>query len=159
VEQSDLEFLIPPEYDTYMDLNIKLYVRGKLTTGDGKDLDSTDFTAKANNLLQSLFTQCSITLNGTTITITSDLYQYRSYLETLLTYGRDAATSHLTNGLWYLDSGDIQTSDPTIAHPANAGFVARWNRFKQSKEVQMIGKLHRDICNVVPYLLQGVKLN
>ena len=30
VDQSDLEFLVPPEHDTYIDLNIKLYVRGKL---------------------------------------------------------------------------------------------------------------------------------
>jgi hypothetical protein len=66
VDQSDLAFLIPAEHDTYIDLNIKLYVSGKLTTADGTDLDSTDFTATANNLLHSLFTQCSITLNGTT---------------------------------------------------------------------------------------------
>jgi hypothetical protein len=58
VDQSDLEFLIPAEHDTYIDLNIRLYVRGKLTTADGKDLDSTDFTATENNLLHSLFTQC-----------------------------------------------------------------------------------------------------
>jgi len=51
VEQSDLEFLIPAEHDTYIELNILLYVRGKLSTADGKDLDSTDFTATANNLL------------------------------------------------------------------------------------------------------------
>jgi len=108
VVQSDMEFLIPAEHDTYIDLNIKLYVRGKLTTADGKDLDSTNFTVTANNLLNSLFTQCLITLNGTTITHTSDLYQYRSYLERLLTYGRDAATSHLTNSFWYPDSGDFQ---------------------------------------------------
>jgi len=158
VDQSDLEFLIPAEHDTYIDLNIKLYVRGKLTAADGKDLDSTDFTATANNLLHSLFTQCSITLNGTTITPTSDLYQYRSYLETLLTYGRDASTSHLTNSFWYLDSGDLQACDPTESEPTNTGFVARWNRIKQSKEVQLIGRLHSDICNVVPYLLPGVKL-
>jgi len=37
VDQSDMEFLIPPEHDTYIDLNIKLYVRGKLKTADGKD--------------------------------------------------------------------------------------------------------------------------
>ena len=84
MEQSELEFLIPAEHDTYIDLNIRLYVRGKLTA-DGMDLDSTDFTSTANNLLHSLFTQCSITLNGTTITPMSDLYQYRPYLETLLT--------------------------------------------------------------------------
>ena len=82
VDQRNLEFLIPPEHDTYLDFNMKLYVRGKLTTDDGKDLDSTDVTATANNLLHSLITQCSITLNGTTIAPLSDLYQYRSYLET-----------------------------------------------------------------------------
>jgi len=29
---------------------------------------------------------------------------------------------------------------------------------KQSKELQMFGRLHSDICNVVPYLLPSVKL-
>ena len=98
VEQSDLEFLIEAEHDTYIDLNIRLYVRGKLITDDGKDLYSTNSTATANNLLHSLFNQFSIGLNVTTITPTSDLYQYISYLETLLTYGRGGATSHLTYG-------------------------------------------------------------
>ena len=70
VDQIDLEFFISAQHDTYIDLNIRLYVRGKLTTADGKDLDATDFTATANNLLHSLFTQCLITLNGT-ITPTS----------------------------------------------------------------------------------------
>ena len=157
VDQSDLE-LIPAELDTYIDMNIRLYVRGKLTTADGKDLESTDVTATANNLLHSLFTQCLITLNGTTIAPTSDLYQYRSYLETLLTYGREAATSNLTNSFWYLDSDDLQACDPTTTEPTNTVFVARWNRIKENKEVQLISRLHSDICNVIPYLLPGVKL-
>ena len=37
VDQSDLEIFIPAEHDTYIDMNIKLYVRGKLTTADGND--------------------------------------------------------------------------------------------------------------------------
>jgi len=156
VDQSDLEFLIPAEHDTYIDLNIKLYVPCKLTTADRNDLDSIDFTATPDNLLHSLFTQCSITLNGT-ITPTSDLYQYRSYLETLLTYGRDTSTSHLMNSFWYLDSGDLQACDLTVGDPTNTGFVARWNRIKQSKEVQLIGRPHSDICIVIPYLLPGGK--
>jgi len=97
-------------------------------------------------------------LNGTTITPTSDLYKYRSYLETLLTYARDNATSHLTNSFWYLDSGDLQPCDPTQAEPTNTGFLFRWNRIKQRKEVQLIGRLLSDICNVLPYLFPGVKL-
>ena len=39
VEQSDLEFLIPAESDTYIDLNIRLFVRGKLTATNGKDFE------------------------------------------------------------------------------------------------------------------------
>jgi len=48
VEQSDLEFLIPGDLDTYIDLDIKLYIRGKLISADGKDLEATDYTAVTN---------------------------------------------------------------------------------------------------------------
>ena len=39
-----------------------------------------------DSLLYSLFSQWNITLNGVTITHAADLYYYRAYLETLLTY-------------------------------------------------------------------------
>ena len=38
LDQSDFEFLIPADHDTYIDMNIQLYIRGKLTQADGKDL-------------------------------------------------------------------------------------------------------------------------
>jgi hypothetical protein len=37
-------------------------------------------------------------------------------------------------------------------------FIDLWNRIKQSKEMHMLGRLHSDIYNVIPYLLTGVKL-
>jgi len=64
------------------------------------DLEATDFTAVTNNFPHSLFSQCSSTLNGKTITQTTELYQYCSYLETLLTYDSEAAASYLTNAYW-----------------------------------------------------------
>ena len=42
VDQSDLEFLIPVENDMYIDLHIRLFVKGKLTAADGKTLEETD---------------------------------------------------------------------------------------------------------------------
>ena len=95
LDQSDLEFLIPADHDTYIDLNLQLYIRGKLTKADGADLENTDHTAVTNNLLHSLFSQCNITLNSVTINHAADLYHYRAYFETLLTYGIDAVASHL----------------------------------------------------------------
>jgi len=115
VDQSDLEFLIPSDSDTYIDLNIRLYIRGKLTKNDGTHLDNTDFTAVTNNFLHSLFSQCSIALNGVTTTQATELYNYPSFFETILTYGSDAATSHLTNTFWYLDDSDLLPCDLTAA--------------------------------------------
>ena len=39
LDQSDLEFLTLADHDPHLDLNIQLYVRGKLTKADGTDLD------------------------------------------------------------------------------------------------------------------------
>jgi hypothetical protein len=156
VDMSDLEFLIPADNDTYLDLDIKLFVRGKLIKGDGTDLDATDYTAGTNNFLHSLFSQCNITLNGISVTPASELYNYRSYIETLLTYGSDAAQTHLTMAYWYKDDGDVLPCDDTTN--VNKGFIARWNRQKKSQEIQMIGRIHSDICNVPIYLIPGVRL-
>ena len=62
------------------------------------NVDGADFTAVTNNFLHSLFGQCNITLNGVTKTSAADLYHYRSFFETILTYGSDTAVSHLKNG-------------------------------------------------------------
>ena len=96
VEQNDSEFLIPGDSDNYIDLDIKLYVRGKMVSSPGKDEDLRDTTAVANNLLHSRLSQCTVMVNGVPVTQSHEHYNYRAYLETLLTYGREAASSHLT---------------------------------------------------------------
>ena len=60
VDQSDLEFLIPTDNETYIDPDINVYVRGKLTKIDGTALDEKDFTSVTNNFLHSLFSQYSV---------------------------------------------------------------------------------------------------
>jgi len=112
VDQNDLEFLIPSDNDPYIDLNIKLYIRGKLISALGKDVDFSDHTGVTNNFLHSLFSQSNVTINGVNNTQASEHYQYRSYLETVMTYGSDAAATHLSNAYWYLDTGDMQPVDP-----------------------------------------------
>jgi len=76
-EQSELEFMIPADSNTYVDLNINLYIRDKLTKADGTNFDHTDFTAMTNNFLHSLFSHCSIALNSLTITKATELYNCR----------------------------------------------------------------------------------
>ena len=68
MEQNDLEFSIPGDSDTYIDLDIKLYVRGKIISSSVKYVDLTDKSAVANNLLHSLFSQFTIMVNGVPVT-------------------------------------------------------------------------------------------
>ena len=103
-------------------------MRGKLITASGKEVEFSDHTGVTNNFLHSLFSQCNVTLNGLTITQASEHYHYRSYLETLMTYGTDTAATHLSNAYWYLETGDMQPSDPsaeTLAATTNQGFITR----------------------------------
>jgi hypothetical protein len=153
-----LDFNIPADTDTTVDTNIHLYVSVKLITTDGKDLYAEDFTAVKNNFLHSLFNQCTIYLNDVPITQLSQHYNYRSTLETLLSYGNDAVHSHLTNAFWYPDMGNMSACCPATIHSKNTGFVRRWNLCKQSKEIQMYGLLQADICNVPRFLLPGARM-
>jgi len=69
-----------------------------------------------------------VSLNGTTITQATELYNYRSLLETLLTYGNDAATTLLRNAMWIMDDGNIAACDPTSVDSSNnKGFMTRWS--------------------------------
>ena len=45
VEQNDLEFLIPGDKDNYIRLDIQLYVRGKLVSSSGNNVDVSDHRA------------------------------------------------------------------------------------------------------------------
>jgi hypothetical protein len=78
IDQSDLEFLIPADLDTYVNPDIKLYIRGKFTKPDGSDQDTSDHTAGLNNSLHSLFGQCTISLSAVNITHSCDHYNHRA---------------------------------------------------------------------------------
>ena len=65
LDQTDIEFLIPGDSDTYIDFDLKLKIRGQLTKEDNTKLTATDYTAGINNHLHFLFSQCTISLNGT----------------------------------------------------------------------------------------------
>jgi len=86
VDQTEIDLLIPGDSDTYIELDLKLYINGRLIKEDGTQLSDTDYTAGINNFLHSLFSQFSISLNGTQITQATEFYNYRAYMETLLTY-------------------------------------------------------------------------
>ena len=50
--------------------------------------------------------------------------------------------------------------DPTAAvtGSTNTGFLSRCDRLKAGKEMEIVGRLHTDICNVPTHLLPGVRI-
>ena len=53
-------------------------------------------------------------------------YAYRSYLETLLSYGTNTKQSQLTCEMYYKDTvGHMEVTDIASAAATNTGFVAR----------------------------------
>jgi len=161
VDENYLQLYIVSDNDTYFDLDIKLYIRSKLISASGKDADFSDHTGVKNNFLHSLFRQSNVTLNFINITQASEIYNYRSYLETLMTYRSDAAASHLTNAYWYPDTGVIELVVPSVENVTatkTRGFILRWNRISGSREVQIFRRLPSDIGKVNLYLLPGVRL-
>jgi hypothetical protein len=156
VDQSVLEFAIPGDNEHYVDLNIHLMVKEGFTKVDGTTVAPDDRNTGVNNLLHSLFGQLNVTLNGVSITPSEDLYHYRSYLETLLTYGHDAATSHLTNCFWYIDS--VPRGEALKAGDSNSGWKERFEKSKNSKDIVMYGKLHGDIFNISTLMIPGVNI-
>jgi hypothetical protein len=100
-------------------------------------------------------------LNRVPVTQSHEHYNYSAYLETLFTYGTDAASSHLSNSYWCLDNGDMNSCDPmaeTRTSATNDGFIASWSRLIGSRDLQIFGRLHTVLCNVPLFLLPKVQL-
>ena len=67
VDQNDLVYFLPADNVTYIDLDTKFYVRGKLTSASEKGVGFTDFTGLTNNFLHYLFSQFNVPPNGVPI--------------------------------------------------------------------------------------------
>ena len=85
------------------------------------------------------------------MTQSSNNYGYRSYIETLLSYGKDAKDSQLSSFC------DIKT---LLAHLicGNAGYTKRKTIAAQSHEFDMMGRLHLDMSFQSRYVLNGIEI-
>ena len=154
-----IEFNIPQADKLYQDLNdSRLRLRCKITKRDGTNLDAIANvkTAPINLLLQTLFKDVTIQLNGKTVTDPNGLYMYRAYMETVLNYGHDAQKYRLQTEGWYRDThnkmDDVATAD-------NKGLVERKKYAADSAEFILEGRLHVDMCHMEKLIPPGVNMH
>ena len=103
-DDAPIEFVIPGHGDEYLDLaRTLIYLKLQVVDGKGGNLPKGALVAPVNNFLHSMFSQIDVSLNQKAVSPSTNGYNYRAYIETLLNYGSDAKKSHLTCGLWYPD--------------------------------------------------------
>ena len=139
--------------DDFTDLsNSYLYVKVQILTSDGKPLGENDVVGPANLFLHSLFSKIELKLNGRQVcSMNNYVYPCRAMLETLLSYGKGAKSSHLECELYYKDTAGAM--EDMKEEGENEGFTERYGYCKESNTIDMIGRIHHDI------LLNKVDIN
>ena len=99
-----LQFNCYGHSDCSVDLNsVCLLLRIKLVKTDGSDIESAgpNTVGCVKNLLHSMFSFLSASLNSKRVTLHEKNYHYKAYLEKLLNYGSDPSGTHVVSSLWY----------------------------------------------------------
>ena len=109
----------------FLDLaHMLLYVTIQPITSDGSGIDGGSKVAPVKLFLHSLFGQLDIDLNGRAVSDLSSTCPYRVYLETLLSYGEEAKSTHLTSSIFYEDPSKANT-DANLGLKRRASFTVR----------------------------------
>lgn len=136
---SHIELQFTTEDNEYVDFSemyfyVKLQV--KLFNTDSKEVTADDWTKMIpeNNLLHSLIKTSQLEINGKQLITSSDTYSYRSYIEKLLGYTKDAKASFLTASGWRSDSSELAK----MLNPSKSK--------TKSVTLNLMDKLHLDLA-------------
>lgn len=162
-----IEFRVNAGIDEMIDLNdIWLYTQAKILDEDGKPLPKPAAGAAVpgkskvfpiNYFNASMYRQVDVLLNSTPLPPVS-LYQYRGYLETLLTFDPSVKDNQLVASLWMDKSGEnADKTDPTT-DTDHKGVRARWELTQYSKMFECLGRVHHDLFEQGQLLLNKVSL-
>ena len=136
-----LQFNCSGHSDYYTELNsVRLILRDKLVKSDGSDIEGADTNTVVcvKNLLHSMFSNLSISLNVKPVTLHEMNYHYKTYLEKLLNYGSDASGTHRGSSFWNLDSSE-ELKD-------NSGYVKRLNYISSGNTIAIKTRDMHYVC-------------
>lgn len=136
-----MDFVIPSS-EEYIDLSqTYFYLKARVMKSAGTKLTTAEsaHVTPMNYWLHSLFSQIDITINDKLVTGTNDGYGFKSYLQALLSYSKEAKDTQLGSSIW----GDA---------------TYRKGRIADSEPVEMLGRLHHDLVNQPRLILNNTEL-
>jgi hypothetical protein len=150
-ETSNLEFRIAGSGEYYMDLARTLFnVKIQVLKVDDTALGATDDIAPVNNILDSMFSDVKVEFNQKQVSGSRNMYHYRAYFEDLFNFNNTAKDSHQTASMWFKDESGKFNEINQIGH------ASRLSLTRNSKVVDLAGKLHCDLFNNSKYMLNEI---
>lgn len=154
------EFVVPSEGHDYTFLpysRLEGEIQIQKTTAGGGAVVAADLIAPINLLASALFRQAECELNGVQVSdLSSPCFHYKTYFETLLTYGHDAKETHLRSCLYYPHTvGKEETFTDDCA-----SFKTRkaWIRQNANNIIYFSTPIHIDFFDSKRYLIPGVTM-
>jgi len=136
-----LDFVIPSS-EEYVDLSqtfIYLKVKVMATATTALSVLQSAQVTPINLWLHTLFSQVDLTINGKLATGTNDNYGYKAFLQTLLSYSKEAKDTQLGSSMWN-----------TATNRAAA--------IGTSKSVELLGRVHHDLVFQPRLILNNTEL-
>ena len=106
---------------------------------DGEPLGATADAILVKFWLHAFFCQIDMTLKDTLVTTYNNIHPYKTYTETLLSFGTEIKQSQLTALMWYKDTNNFSQDQH------NEGYVKRKGLAYESHLIDLMGKLHLDL--------------
>lgn len=151
---STLEFISNGGNQYYRDLSeCYLGMTVAMRAEDGSSPPADTGMGVVNNLLYSLFQTMEVYFNEKLV-IRIDHFGYVSYISTLLGYGQEAAKTHLTSNLFYLDS----PTKVDVASDENEGFKTRKSILEKGKVCELYGRLKCGLFDQPLLIPQGIDM-
>ena len=155
-----LEFEVAGDRNNFIDLKKNHEVKCKIVQSSESDLKydaraatditNTDSPYFCNNVLHSLFSDCTMSANGLKISNTNGNYAYKSFIETEFSHNKDAKNT------WLACQGYSYEENPGTLSTAEV--KRKKLLMRQSAECTFYGKIAVDFFTCDRHLLSGVTL-
>ena len=161
-ENGPIQVHVPAEGTYYVDTssiraNMDFKIQQQTEKGDWKDLPNKPHApgvAPVNMFTKAMFKDVECWLNQKQISlVASTAYHLKAYLETVCTYGADAARTHLQCSFLQMDLPGKFDDFPTEAHLARAPHILN------GRQVHSSDTLHTELTTMDKYLLPGVTID
>ena len=98
---------------------MELYMQLQIKKDNNVDLVESDVVAPVQLIANSMWSNIAIDINGQPVSDLTNMYSnYKGYMETVMSFGRDAIQGHLKSALFFDDGDDINST-------TSEGFKAR----------------------------------